>query len=80
MIKCLSLDQRRQFFPEINKFLVAATFSDWDDERIDERTQCWTFEILDKKYLSGSFSVSLVVLLIFDDLVSKFGNVFVMEA
>ena len=33
----VSLEQKRKFSPEINKFLVAVKISDQDDERIDQR-------------------------------------------
>ena len=33
----VSLEEKRKFSPAINKFLVAAKFSDSDDDRIDQR-------------------------------------------
>ena len=45
----LSLEEKRKFSPKIKKKVVATKFSDSDDKSIAQRTQCWTFEILDRK-------------------------------
>ena len=46
----VSLEEKRKFSPEINKFLVAANFSYSDEKRIDQGTRSWPYENLEKNF------------------------------